>query len=419
VSLPDALHDVPHRPADEPAGSPDLLVDPGGVRPASPPPPSPPVQPPAAAGGGGTPVRTVLLTVVLATVVATSASLGAVALTDRGEAETPATSAADVTGDTEGGVVAPADDAVDTGGPGTTADAAGLTVQQIAAQVGPSVAAVEVQGAAGSGRGSAVVLSTDGLLVTNDHVVRGATSAVVVLADGTRREATVVGTDPATDLAVLRIDADGLPAATFAEVAPEVGDPAVAIGSPFGLDGSVSAGIVSALDRTLATAGSQLHGLIQTDAAINPGNSGGALVDARGHVMGINTAIISGSGTNGGVGFAVPAAIVRDVADQLVATGEARRAVLGIGGRDIAPEVAAAYGLEASGVLVVEVAPGSAAAAAGLLAGDVITSLDGVAVTSMAELATLVRDHAPGETVVVEVVRDGEALELTVTLGGS
>jgi S1-C subfamily serine protease len=295
-------------------------------------------------------------------------------------------------------------------------------VTDIAAAVAPSVAAVEIRtggpgGGTVAGQGSAVIIDEDGLLATNAHVVDGAGAITVRLADGSRYEAELVGVDPTSDLAVLAVEASGLPAATLADELPEVGATAVAIGSPFGLEGSITSGIVSALDRTLTGRGGALTELIQTDAAINPGNSGGALVDAEGRVIGINTAILSGSGTNDGVGFAVPAPVVRDITDQLIATGTVRRAVLGVAGQDVDPRVAAAYGLdEEAGALLLRIEPGSSAAEAGLEPGDLVTAVDGVAITSMAELAVAIRDREPGDQLRLEVVRAGETLELTATL---
>lgn len=295
--------------------------------------------------------------------------------------------------------------------------ASGLNVEQIADLVAPSVAAVEVQLANGTGgQGSAVIIDEDGLLVTNAHVVEGAAAVAVQLPDGSRSTAELVGADPSTDLAVLRIDAQDLPAATLATRPPEIGETAVAIGSPFGLAGSVSSGIVSAVDRTLGTPDGSLLGLIQTDAAINPGNSGGALANDRGEVIGINTAILSGSGTNSGVGFAVPAATVVQVSEQLIETGQVERAVLGVNGQDIDPSVAAAYGLD-TGALLVAVEPGSGADDAGLQAGDIITEVDDTRITSMADLAVAIRGYAPGDTIEVTGIRNGEPFTVEVLLG--
>jgi len=301
----------------------------------------------------------------------------------------------------------------------TADDVAGLSVAEIADRVGPSVAAVEVQTGTGQGgQGSAVIFDAGGHLITNNHVVDGADTITVQLADGSRLDATLVGTDPLTDLAVLEVDAGRLPAADFAGDLPDIGEAAVAIGSPFGLDGSVSAGIVSALDRSLGAGGSNLTGLIQTDAAINPGNSGGALVDDQGEVIGINTAIISRSGTNGGVGFAVPSTTATDVAEQLIATGEVERAILGVSGRDIDPQVAEAYGIdEDAGPLILAVEPGSGAAEAGVQPGDIITRVDGQPIDTMSDLAATIRELDPGDTVEVAGIRDGDPFTVAVQLG--
>jgi S1-C subfamily serine protease len=286
-------------------------------------------------------------------------------------------------------------------------------VPEIARAVLPSVAQVEV----GQGSGSAVIYRADGYLVTNNHVVAQSTGGVqVILADGRRRDAQVVGTAPFTDLAVLKIDEQGLPDATFASNVPEIGSTAVAIGSPFGLDATVTAGVVSATDRELQSPDESLGGLIQTDAAINPGNSGGALADDRGRIIGINTAILSGSGTNAGVGFAVPATSVTAVADQLIENGEVRPGFLGINGQDVLPEAADAFGVP-EGAVIVEVVPNSAAADAGLRAEDVIVEFDGEPIDSMLGLSSRVLVHQPGDDVTVKFVRNGQEQQVTVTLG--
>jgi S1-C subfamily serine protease len=297
-------------------------------------------------------------------------------------------------------------------------------VPEIARTVLPSVAQVEV----GRGSGSAVIYRSDGYLVTNNHVVAGGTQPdtaqappgsgdiQVILADGVRRDAEVVGTAPEADLAVLRIDEQGLPAATFADDVAEIGSTAVAVGSPFGLDATVTAGIVSALDRELQGGGESLGGLIQTDAAINPGNSGGALADDRGRIIGINTAIYSGSGTNSGVGFAVPSTTVTALADQLIENGEVSPGFLGIEGQDVTPEAAEAFGVP-EGAVIVNVQQGSAAAQAGLQAEDVIVAFDGEDIDSMLGLSSRVIVRQPGDEVTVTYVRDGQEQQTTVTLG--
>jgi S1-C subfamily serine protease len=295
-------------------------------------------------------------------------------------------------------------------------------VSGVAALVSPSVASVTVRSGNGeaTGTGSAVIVSEEGYLVTNDHVVAGASSVQVTLADGSSYDAEVVGTDPTSDLALIDVDATGLPAATFADELPDVGAVAVAIGTPFGFDGSVTAGIVSAVDRTLGGGATTLTGLLQTDAAINPGNSGGALADGYGRIIGINTAIFSTTGANDGLGFAVPATTVTAVVDQLAAGGSVSWPVLGINGQDVDPALAEAYGLGTDdGALMVAVVPGSGADRAGLERGDIVTAIGGEPITSMSDLAATVRGEQVGAEVAVTVVRDGEELQLEVTLGGS
>ncbi|MTV27152.1 PDZ domain-containing protein [Nitriliruptoraceae bacterium ZYF776] len=311
-----------------------------------------------------------------------------------------------------------AEDAVSTPNATTVAsDGATRTVADIAAEVGPSVALVSVTGTQGQGSGSAVIYREDGYLVTNAHVVAGASEVRVTLPDGTVETAEVVGADATSDLAVLRIDADDLPVPTYAEGAPSVGDSAIAIGSPFGLEGSVTTGIVSATGRSVPTEGAPLVDLLQTDAAINPGNSGGALVDGSGAVIGINTAILSASGTSSGIGFAIPTDTVRAVADQLIDTGSVQHAFLGVQGETVDPEVAARYGLEADrGAVIVAVEPDGPAATAGLEPGDIVTAVDGNGVASMPELAGRIQSLRPGDAVELTVVRDGEERTLTAEL---
>lgn len=310
------------------------------------------------------------------------------------------------------------DQAGDTGERAAAQEAPGVldapsSVPEVASTVLPSVAQVEV----GQGAGSAVIYRSDGYLVTNNHVVANAQSVQVVLADGRRRDADVVGTAPFSDLAVLRIDEEGLPAATFASDMPEIGSTAVAVGSPFGLDATVTAGVISATDRELRGGGQNLGGLIQTDAAINPGNSGGALADDHGLVIGINTAILSGSGTSAGVGFAVPSTSVVPLADQLIETGEVTPGFLGISGQDVTPAAAEAFGVP-EGAVVMEVEPGSAADEAGLQPEDVIVELDGDTIDSMIGLSSRILVRQPGDEVTIGYIRDGGEMQtVTVTLG--
>ncbi|WP_370324721.1 S1C family serine protease [Euzebya sp.] len=292
------------------------------------------------------------------------------------------------------------------------------SVAEVAAAVSPSVARVGVSGPAGQGSGSAVVYDPAGILVTNAHVVADAAEVEVTLASGEVFPAEVVGADPATDVAVLRIGATDLPSVPFADDEPTVGEPTIAIGSPFGLEGSVTTGIVSATNRTLGGQSGVLGDLIQTDASINPGNSGGALVDGDGELIGLNTAILSGSGTSSGVGFAVPVTTVRDVADQILETGTVVHAALGVAGQTVDPQVAERYALGVeSGAVIAQVQDGSAADEAGVRRGDIVVAVDGEPVESIADLSVAVQTHDPGDTISLDVVRGGEELTLDATLG--
>ncbi|MFT5564653.1 MAG: S1-C subfamily serine protease [Myxococcota bacterium] len=293
----------------------------------------------------------------------------------------------------------------------------GSIVATIAQRLTPSVVRIDVQGTS-NGSGSGVVLDATGRILTNAHVVEGAQSISVLTPDGQRLTGTLVGLDAATDIAVISVDATDLPVPSYATSEPDVGELAVAIGSPFGLDGSVTAGIISGLGRSLNSEVAPLLDLIQTDAAINPGNSGGALVNGAGEVIGINTAILSASGANDGVGFAVPVATALSVADDLIVHGEVRAGFLGIEGRSIDAEVARLYELATEfGAVVITVQPGSPAAIAGLQEGDVITAFDGEQIDTMLDLATIVRRRDPGETVTLTVMRDNTERQLPLTLG--
>lgn len=356
-------------------------------------------------------VGSLLAVALIAAVAASGLTIGGVALW--GDAEPAASSDAAVASTADEAASSAAGD--DAGGA-----SAEMSTTEIANELAPSVAAVDVAaGPVGSSQAqaSAVVIDSDGYLVTNNHVVEGADGQLsVTLADGTSHQAQVVGTDPASDLAVLRVDADGLPAAELADQTPPVGTPVVAIGSPFGLEGSVTSGIVSAHDRSLASQSSVLVGLIQTDAAINPGNSGGPLVNHEGKVVGINSAIVSQTGQSSGVGFAVPAPVVSDVSQQLIDTGEVERAQIGIRVQSIEPRVAEMFDLEVGqGVLVSGVDPDSDAAGT-LQSGDVIVGLEGESVADAAELVQRLMQLEPGDTVALTVVRDGQETTVEVQL---
>ena len=269
------------------------------------------------------------------------------------------------------------------------------------------------------GIGSGVIIDSDeGLVVTNHHVVHGAEEIVVTLRDRREFEATLVGSDPGTDVALLRIEGDDL-----VELPPgdsdslEVGDFVVAIGNPFGLGQTVTLGIVSALGRS-GLGIEAYEDFIQTDASINRGNSGGALVDLDGQLVGINTAINSPSGGSVGIGFAVPTRMVTAVVEQLLEFGEVRRGVLGVVISNVSPDVAEGLGLkEATGAVVSQVMEGSPAEQAGIRPYDVIVSIDGEAVDGAADLRNRVGLVRVGEEVVVGLLRDGERLEKRVAIG--
>jgi len=271
------------------------------------------------------------------------------------------------------------------------------------------------------GAGSGVIVDARaGHVLTNNHVVENAEAIRVTLRDGRRFEAELVGRDPATDIAVLRIEADDLTEIEMGESARlRVGDFVVAIGNPFGLGQTVTGGIVSALGRS----GINPQGyedFIQTDASINPGNSGGALVTLDGRLVGINTAILSPAGGNVGVGFAVPTDMARAVMQQILEHGEVRRGRIGVTIRDLTPDLAEALGVSAlRGAVVVSVAPGTPAEQAGLAPGDVIVTVDGAPVADSAELRSRVGVQPPGAEVEIGYLRDGERRRAALRLAPS
>ena len=280
--------------------------------------------------------------------------------------------------------------------------------------VGPSVVHIE----AGRGGGSGVVFTPDGLILTNDHVVDGAASWKAVFADGHTFAADLVGRDPDTDLAVLRVSSDrSLPWITLADSrALRVGQIAIAIGSPFGFQHSVSAGIVSALGRSLrARSGRLMDDIIQTDAALNPGNSGGPLVSTRGDVIGINTAMIAAAQ---GLCFAVPSNTASHVAAKLICHGRVRRSRIGVAGQSVRVPRAIAreqHLSAASGVAVASVEPASPAAKAGLREGDVIVAFAGAAVAAVDDLQRVLTDEQVGKPAPVTILRDWQRRDVMVT----
>lgn len=267
------------------------------------------------------------------------------------------------------------------------------------------------------GLGSGVIVTPDGYILTNNHVVDGADGVKVALQDGRELDAKVIGRDPKTDVAVLKVEADELPAIALGDSeAIEVGDVVLAIGNPFGIGQTVTMGIVSATGR--ATLGLDYEDFIQTDAAINPGNSGGALVDAKGRLVGINTAILSRSGGNQGIGFAIPVVMAKDVMESLVKDGKVTRGYLGVMIQDVNPALARKFGMKgAKGALVGEVTPKGPADKAGLESGDVITALDGKDIRDSRHLKLTVAKADPGQTANLKVLRDGKEMSLKVKVG--
>ena len=266
--------------------------------------------------------------------------------------------------------------------------------------------------------GSGVIVDSEkGYVLTNNHVIAGADDISVTLSDGRSFDAELIGTDPDTDLAMIRIPAEDLSALPFADSKQlRVGDFVVAVGNPFGLGQTVTSGIVSALGRS-AFRGLEFQNFIQTDASINPGNSGGALINLRGELVGINSAIFTPSGGNVGIGFAIPSLMAQHVMDQLARFGEVRRGTLGISVQDLTPELAGAFGMEkGEGVLVAEVAKNSGADKAGVKAGDIITSIAEYPVSSIQEFHNYEGQFAVGEKLSLEYVRNERRKQVRVSV---
>lgn len=266
--------------------------------------------------------------------------------------------------------------------------------------------------------GSGVIVSADGYVLTNNHVIEGAEQIAVALPNGKTVPARTVGADPESDLAVLRVNQTGLAPIEFGDSnALQVGDVVLAVGDPFGVGQTVTQGIVSATGRNRVGINT-FENFIQTDAAINPGNSGGALVDIDGRLVGINSAIFSQSGGSQGIGFAIPVSLAREVMDQIIATGRVERGWLGVQAQDVTPELAQRTGAKSgTGVLISAVARRSPAAAAGLQPGDVVTAIQGKAVPDAAALMAATAAIKPGSEVNVEVLRQAKPLSLRATLG--
>ena len=305
---------------------------------------------------------------------------------------------------------------------GATGDAisppADGSIADVAAALQPSVVQINVDGGGGSGTGSGFVIREDGYILTNNHVTANGSDITVTFSDGRIVDATLVGANPGYDLAVLKVDEAGLPAVTLgSSSALEVGDSAIALGSPLGLQGTVTAGIVSALNRPVTAGGEgelAFINAIQTDAAINPGNSGGPLVDGNGAVIGINSAIAALGGSLGGqvgnigLGFAIPIDTAARIASELIATGSSSTPIIGV---QLDMEYAG------PGARVAGITDNGPASAAGLREGDVITAVNGTPVVDATDLIVDVRSLAPGEQVTLTVESDGSQREVTLVLG--
>src|SRR5690625_3088665 len=312
------------------------------------------------------------------------------------------------------------------------ASTASVNWQQVATNVRPAVVAITSQTRSGGGEGSGVIIDGEGHIVTNDHVVSGAEQLSVTLADGRILPATVLGTDPTTDLAVIVLDnpPKDLTTAKFADADDaQVGDPVMAVGNPLGLDSTVTTGINSAVNRTVTTTAPEwdqskrsepvITNAIQIDAAINPGNSGGPLFNASGEVIGINSSIAAmagGSSGNIGLGFAIPAAVAQNVSAQLIDDGSVDHARLGVSLTSTSVEV---DGVTRRGAKIEQISDRSPAAKADLKSGDVITAFDGKAVGGAESLTGYVRAQTVGSKVDLTVVRDGKVQDITVTLASS
>ena len=308
-------------------------------------------------------------------------------------------------------------------------------VAQVASQVGPSVVQINVEATQNTpfgpqseeGVGSGVIYREDGYIITNNHVVEGASEVNIAFADGTTERAEVVGRDPNTEIAVVRVDRDDLPAAKFSDSDDlVVGQLAVAIGSPSGFESTVTSGVISGIGREFPaelTGGfdPSLVDLIQTDAAISPGSSGGALADRDGEIIGINVAYLPQTQTGApvqGIGFAIPSDTGVSVADQLIETGEVSSAYLGVITTDLSQEDAERFDLPVdSGAIVSEVESGNAAEEAGVRRGDIIVALGDAPIEDTGDVLGALRDYQPGDTADLTIVRDGDEQTLSVTLG--
>lgn len=266
--------------------------------------------------------------------------------------------------------------------------------------------------------GSGVVVSPEGYILTNNHVIETADEIEIALADGRKAEAKVVGTDPETDLAVVKINLENLPAITLGHVEQaKVGDVVLAIGNPFGVGQTVTMGIISALGRNHLGINT-FENFIQTDAAINPGNSGGALIDANGNLLGINTAIYSRSGGSLGIGFAIPVTTVKTVMDSIISTGQVVRGWIGVEPQDITPELAESFGLtRKSGAIIAGVLKGGPADKAGIRPGDILVAVEGKPISDTTDMLNLIAQLTPGNKAKMTVMRKSQESTIDVLVG--
>lgn len=266
--------------------------------------------------------------------------------------------------------------------------------------------------------GSGVIVSPQGYILTNNHVVEAADEIEVALADGRKASAQVVGTDPETDLAIIKIDLPNLPAITLAQVdQASVGDVVLAIGNPFGVGQTVTMGIISALGRSHLGINT-FENFIQTDAAINPGNSGGALVDTNGNLLGINTAIYSRTGGNMGIGFAIPVSTAKSVMEAIINTGQVVRGWVGVEPQDITPELADSFGLtKKTGIIIAGVLRGGPAEQAGIKPGDILVNIDSRPATDTTAMVNLIAQFAPGQKITFDILRKSQPMKVDITIG--
>ncbi len=393
ATAPTRVVPPPVGPPSEPPSQPPLAPpEPAG---ASVPPPAPPAEP-APSDRPRAPRWVTPLVVLAALALFAGGALSGWAIAERGDSDQPASA-----------TVPDEPDTTPVSGP--VADGVDEPVAAVADAVAPSVVQIETN----AGLGSGIVYDDQGHILTAAHVLDGADQLRVRLADGTLVAAEIVGSNQATDVGVVKIDErdDLVPATLGVDAEVTVGQLAVAVGSPFGLEQTVTSGIVSAVDRPVETEGTSIVGMIQTDASINPGNSGGALADRKGRIIGINDAIRTAGGGNEGVGFAIPIDLAVRVADQIIAGEDIRAGLLGVTVSDPTDGPA--------GALIAEVLPDGPASGSGLQVGDLVTSMDGERISRMQDLRARVLAREPGETVTLEVLRDGRTLEIEVTLGSA